>query len=112
MNYSRNTGALPSAGIARPLPLEVGSFTFNIATQAVNNTGSSNHSLISNITVDNVDITLNATVVICTEVETGIQDMVTVNVIGTNECNNIRNENYEDMGCRSYITSRILILFN
>ena len=79
--------AFPSAEIIRALPLQVGSFTFNITSQVVNNTGSSNLSLISNMTVDNVSVTLNATVITCTEVATGIQDMVSVYVIGTNECN-------------------------
>ena len=36
--------------------------------------------MISNITVDNVNITLNATVIICTAVEMGTQDMVNLNV--------------------------------
>ena len=86
MNYSTNAEASPSAGITRPSPLQVGSFTFNIVSQVVNNAGSSNLSLISNITVDNVSIALNETIIICTEVATGIQDVVTVNVIDANEC--------------------------
>ena len=85
MNYSRNTAAQPSAGIARPLPLQVGSFTFNIATEFINNTGCPDHSLISNITVNNVTIALNATVITCTEVATGIKEMVTINILNMND---------------------------
>ena len=89
-NNSRNAAASPSGGITMR-NLQFGLFTFNISSQVVNNTGRSNvsESLISNITVDNVDIALNATVITCTEVATGIQDMVTVNVIHVNECNSI-----------------------
>ena len=90
MNYSRYTEASPSTGIRRPSPLQVASFTFNIATQVVNNTASSDHSLISSITAKSVNIALNATAIICTEVETGIQDIVKINVIDTNECNSIK----------------------
>ena len=85
MNDSTFAGALPSGEVATALPLQVGAFTFNIASQVVNTTTAS--SLISNITVDNVSIALNATVIICTEDETGMQDMVIVNVIDTDKCN-------------------------
>ena len=67
-----------------PSPLQVGSFTFNIASQVVDYPGSSDLSLISNITVDNVNITLNATVIICMD-STGIQDMVTIKIFNLND---------------------------
>ena len=85
MNYSRHGGATASSGITRPSPLQVVSFTFNIASQIADNAGSSSHSLISNITVDNVTIALNATVITCMEVETGIQDMMTIHILNIND---------------------------
>ena len=80
MNYSRTAAASPPNGSTISLPLRVNSFNFNIASQVINNTGRSNLSLISNITVESVDSSLNEVVVICTEEESGTQDMVKVHI--------------------------------